>query len=431
MSIVFSLVDALGSLLQQTFGVFDNFITEFALHSILVTSPFWLPIVLGVAFWFIWIDYVRSKFIASQKYVLLELKLPPEVFKSPLAMEIALTGLHLTGGEGTWYAKYVQGKLRPWFSLEIVSLEGVVHFYIWTRAGFKNVIESQLYGQYPNIEITEVDDYTDMMPIYDKEKFGLWGCQFKLTKPDPYPIKTYIDYGLDRDPKEELKIDPLTSVIEFMSLLGKGEYIWLQYVIRAHKEKPLGGSWFHKTNWQDETRATIEKIYEGMKVENGEDKGERKRSPTQLEKDTIEALERSATKYGFDVGIRGIYLGEGDKFNGGRIGSFTNIFKVFGSPAQPKKYDLFGFNSFAPTKTTDFNYPWDDFRKIREMKNRKKVVAAYRRRSFFHAPYKYPHFVLNTEELATIFHPVGTVLQTPQVNRVASRKAEAPGNLPR
>ncbi len=38
---------------------------------------------------------------------------------------------------------------------------------------------------------------------------SIWGCEFKFTKGDGYPIKTYVDYGLDKDPKEEYKVDPL------------------------------------------------------------------------------------------------------------------------------------------------------------------------------------------------------------------------------
>jgi hypothetical protein len=45
-------------------------------------------------------------------------------------------------------------------------------------------------------------------------------------------------------------------------------------------------------------------------------------------------------------------------------------------------------------------------------------------------PFKSPHFVLNTEELATMFHFPGGVAATPTFNRIESRKAEAPTNLP-
>ena len=59
-----------------------------------------------------------------------------------------------------------------------------------------------MYSQYPGVEIYEVDDYTKPF-YYDPNKVSLWAAEFGLTEADPYPIKTYIDYGLDKDPKEE------------------------------------------------------------------------------------------------------------------------------------------------------------------------------------------------------------------------------------
>jgi hypothetical protein len=38
--------------------------------------------------------------------------------------------------------------------------------------------------------------------------------------------------------------------------------------------------------------------------------------------------------------------------------------------------------------------------------------------------------VLNAEELATMYHFPGSVASTPGIERVASKKAEAPINLP-
>ena len=323
--------------------------------------------------------------------------------------------------------------MRPWFSFEIVSTEGNVRFYIWTRASNKNLIEAQFYGQYPNIEITEVPDYTDYMPYYDHHRFGLWGGNFKLTKPDPYPIRTYMDFGLDKDPKEEFKIDPLTPVIELLSMLGKGEHIWMQIIFRAHKEKnDHGKGMFSKTTWQDEGRHLIKELYESMQEEPDEEGGSgRRRAPTETEREVIKAIERSIRKYGFDVGIRGFYFAENDNFTGSRIPAFANIMKPFGSPSYKGDDEKFSFNSFSPDHTTDYDYPWQDFRQIRENKNRHHIVDAYRRRSFFFPPHVGHAFVLNSEELATIFHPIGTTLQSPTVSRVTSKKFEGPSNLPR
>jgi hypothetical protein len=406
------------------FSVFYSHWFLLLVHYLFILAPVWLPLTLAFVLWNVWIEYIRSEFILKQKYVLLELKFPPEVYKSPLAMELVLTNLRQTGGEGNWYAKYIQGKMRPWYSIEIASFEGNIHFFFWTRASFKNLIEAQLYGQYPNIEINEVGDYTDMMPHYNKKKFLVWSNNFILTKADPYPIKTYVDYGLDKDPKEEYKVDPFSHVLEYFSTLQKGEFAWYQIVFTAHKKKHKHGTWFGETTLEEEGKEVIKELREKLLTKKGagEHATEFERIPTKGEADLFAAIERSTSKPAFDVGIRLIYFGEPDKFNGGRIASLLTLMSQYGSN---------NLNGFKPDHVADpFDFPWQDFNDFRKDKIKHHAVDAYRRRMFFYNPHKEHTFILNTEELATIFHPIGSTLQTPMINRVTSRKGDAPTNLP-
>ena len=68
--------------------------------------------------------------------------------------------------------------------------------------------------------------------------------------------------------------------------------------------------------------------------------------------------------------------------------------------------------------------------KKRRYKEKQYMLDAYKRRMYFYKPYKKHAFVLNTEELATIYHFPGGVSGTPTFTRIDSRKAEAPANLP-
>ena len=53
-----------------------------------------------------------------------------------------------------------------------------------------------------------------------------------------YPIKTYIDYKLDKlETEEEMKNDPLASLIELMGTMKEGENMWYQALIRANTTK--------------------------------------------------------------------------------------------------------------------------------------------------------------------------------------------------
>lgn len=392
------------------------------LNVLISTLPIWLPLILIIIGWKLWVMYVRALFWSKQKRILLEIKLPKEITKSPIAMEMFLVGLHQTGREGTWYAKFWEGKARPWFSLEMVSVEGSVRFFIWTEAFFKNIIEAQLYAQYSTVEIYEVSDYTEGV-FFDKDKVSLIGTNFTLTKPNAYPIKTYVDFGLDKaDTKEEYKTDPITPIIEFLGSVGKGEQAWIQILIRAHKkEQKKKGAWFEKTDsWQDEAKEEIEKIRKEATPETDSDYPAFP-NPTKGQIEKIAAIERNVSKLGFDCGIRAIYIAEKDKFKPSNIGAMTGITRQFHSN---------NLNSFKPYEMTTFDFPWQDYKNIRVNKKKKKMLNAYKLRSYFHPPYQKKWFVINTEGLASIFHLPGSVAQTPTFARIVSKKAEPPSNLP-
>ena len=136
-------------------------LTASVFHFVWSTAPFWLAFFAGRTFIKYWVKYRRMIFLRKQGSVLLEIKIPKEILKSPLAMEIVITSLYQTGS-ATYLETYFKGKVKPWFSFEMISEEGKIRFFIWTWEKFKDLVESQLYAQYPGIEITErEEDYTD------------------------------------------------------------------------------------------------------------------------------------------------------------------------------------------------------------------------------------------------------------------------------
>ncbi len=212
--------------------------------------PFWVTTLLVFLAWHWWMRYRNRDFIENKiKWVMLEIRIPKEVFKSPFAMEIALANaLSQTGGVGTWIKKYWDGNLLNWFSLEIVSLGGEVRFFIRANKAFKMIIENQIYAQYPQVEITEVEDYVvSMIESMHKEPWSIFGTHFVLTKEDPYPIKTYIDYNLDQAVeklKEEQRIDPITPVIELLGSMRPDEHMWFQILVRPSTKRYSKASYF-------------------------------------------------------------------------------------------------------------------------------------------------------------------------------------------
>lgn len=387
-----------------------------------ILAPFLVTFFLGTWLWGLWLVYRRALYFASLSTVLLEIKLPKEIFKSPKAMEFLFNALYQTGGEGTWLDVYWKGQTRPWYSFELCSIDGKLHFFIWTRQNFKNLIEANLYSQYPGIEIYEVPDYT--IPVYfDPDKHNAFTTEFALAKPDPFPIKTYVDYGMDKDPKEEFKIDPMTPLVEFLaSSLGTNHNAWIQIIIRAHKAEDWDArsGKFVDNQWAKAAEEEIKNIRKKTKPEEGETQSRRL---SKAEEEAIYALERSMVKPAFDVGIRAVYVAPKEIFNStvsaGVVAGFRN-------------YNSGELNGFKAVRNPDasVNFPWQDRKKKKRNKAKQELLEAYKHRGYFYNEFRSSYFVLNTEELATIFHLPGGVATTPAFDRIGSKKSEAPANLP-
>ena len=403
------------------------------LQFMIAISPLALLLYLIKSFAYLWMIYIRGKFYVSLKYTVLEFRLPKDTFKSPLAMEVFLQSLHNTADGGA-YAQYWKGEYRPYYSLELASIGGSVKFFVWCEDRRKGGLMSALYSQFPEIEIIEREDYAKS--VYpDPDNVRIWGGEFKLTKPDPYPIKTYVDYGLDKDPKEEFKVDPLLPLLEFLGSVPPNQQVWIQFPIRAHKDdQPKPGSIFKKTDtWKDEAQKIIneEIMFRDPKTKvSGKASADEKFvvSPTLSEGDkmVLTAIERSLTKLPFDVGIRALYIAPKKEFDtpfgvGGIIGNFKHF------NAEP-------LNGFKPNGDKWHNkfggLPWEDYNNIRRNYQSQKVQMAYKRRSYFYPPFKSKPLVLNSEELATIYHFPGSVAATPALERIPSKKGQAPSNLP-
>lgn len=424
---------ALGVVLLALSFVFMPGVVALALSIALFLAPLWLPFLLVSSALALWLVLKRSEFIASQKYLLLEIKPPRNLVKTPLAMEAFLSSVHLSPGESTWYVRWFKGGVRPWWSLEIASFEGQVHFFIWTRANFRRIIEGQMYAQYPGTQIVEAPDYTRLISA-KPEEWSIWGCDFKHTAKAPLPIKTYIEYGLDKVQKEPEQVDPLANLIEYMGSIGKGEYLWLQFVIRVHK-----GEKYHKKNakgepftWKDEAEELVEEIRRKTRdsytdIFTGELRPGFP-NPTKGQAEKMAAIERNVSKLGFDVGARSIYIARPEKFNPIIITHMIGLFKPFSSEGWN------GINSSAWLKRFD-DYPWEIFAEKAKDRFRRKLVEAYRRRQFFYDPFGFgispdDAMVMSTEELATVFHIPSRAVETPGLGRIQSATGEAPPNLP-
>lgn len=361
----------------------------------------------------------------------MEIKIPKNTDKSPAAMEMVIEGIW-EDVIGSLTGAYLEGELRDVFSLEIASIGGEVKFFIWAFPKWKSIIESRVYTHYPGAEVVEVEDYA-IKVLFDPQKMNVWGITTRLVKPDAYPIKTYIDFGLDKTDKEQEQIvDPLAPVLEYLGTLKPGEQAWIQILIQGHRKEGFQDVRLSsKPDWRESIKKEINKMIEkeafgkSEKDKSGKDKPKTLLDLTKAQSEVIVAIERNSAKLAFDSMMRVVYVAPKEIYVRTRGVGIIGSMRQFGSKT---------LNGIRPHKfIPGIVYPWEDFRDIRRRYRQKTLFEAYKRRSFFNVPFKHVFgkpYVLTTEELATLFHFPGATVTTPTLARVPSKRAEAPSNLP-
>jgi len=414
-----------------------------------ILFPILSTFILGWFGWKIWVHYVQQDFISGIEWVLLEIIPPREVLRSPRAMELFITNAlyhySFKGGK----EEYWQGAVWFWHSLEIASIDGQVHFYIRTPSRLKTLVETQMYAQYPQSRVVVADDYTLAVDeISPRSEWNGWGGEFKLIKHWAFPINTYVDYGLDKDPKEEYKVDPISPVIEFFGSLQKGEQAWLQMVI-----KPVGPTGDQGYDWAEEAEEVMQKILKPYTriTESFDGSIAREIRAPKYYDSLIDGMNRKTEKLGFEAGIRVMYVAKKEAFNMNNRRNIRLIFRQYSKSdsnellrVNSAQADFYGGVFTSGPKTVMFLVD--------------RMLHAYRERHFFHLPLRhhifskhlwswpipgvlefsplvkaYPHpniFVLCVEEIATLWHFPGQILKVPTLERIESKEAAPPPNLP-
>lgn len=451
-----------------------------------------------------WKYYLATKALKEAKWVLLEIRLPREILKTPDAMERVFAGFHGPYDPPEKFKDFfLEPKARLWYNLEIVGQGGDIRFFAYVPKGWRNVVEATMYAQYPDITIVEADDYTKAIPDDLPNEYDLWGTEMALGTDQAYPILTYKDFTVadTQVEKEEQKVDPLSAFSEILAKLRPGEQIWYQILARPCGRPGVGDN----DLWQDKSKEVADKLAgkpakkkadlwygwlvdllsifgeEAREISRGvitqgetsaeaglarlgapPKKEEKKDEPpskmqhlTPGEKNVVEAIERKASKPGFECVIRMMYVARRDTF------SKANIASIFG---MIKQFNTLNLNSFKPngdTLTKKYDYLGGLIQSKRyEVKMKRGLLYSYKNRSLFYDVKEpvpanffpalagaisgilyrlFPSavevlrskiFVLNTEELATIYHFPGKTVSSPLMSRMQVKQVAAPTNLP-
>lgn len=339
---------------------------------------------------------------------LLAILVPKVNDKTPLSAEMMFASLH-----GLF--EKTPG-LQEHLSFEIVANSEGIRFYVYLPSYFRSFVEGQIYAQYPNANISEVDQ--DYAKHFQAERAVVTAAEITLAKEYFYPIKTFVDF----------QVDPLAAITGSVEHLVDGEQVWIQLLLR-----PLDNI------WQEAGYAYVEKVREG-KLEGPKDnflvaivKGvmnelginlpgrffgftpPNERPKDEKKKDEkpkltagqdleLKAIESKMTKLGFETALRIVSVSSTAE------GSQQSLNSVV---ASLKQFSMTHLNSFVLS-------PVD--------RTAEDIFYEYQGRVFPVDDDNY--FVLNSEEVASIFHLPNSTVETPTIAWSKSKQLEPPLNLP-
>ncbi|MFA7662381.1 MAG: hypothetical protein WCX88_00490 [Patescibacteria group bacterium] len=379
-----------------------------------------------------WLSDKRREFLKNVEYALLAIDVPKDNEQGPKAVEHIFSLLSAAeSGPKKLKEYYIEGKMKVPISLEVVSIEGYIQFLIRVPIDYRDLIEAAIYSQYPSVEITEVEDYATSIPTeFPSEEYDLWGAELVLQKESPYPIKTSVNFE-DQTVKDNKFKDPMAAILEVLGKIGHSENIWLQILI-----VPTGD------DWKKEGEKLVKKLL-GMSGSKknildkaldlplrflywihiniwgpGSGLSERKddlKQVTSGERKIVEAIEEKISKLGFETKFRIVYWADKNVFFKGR-GVAATIGAI-------KQFSTLHLNGFVPDKKakTGSKKP----KKL--VKEQMKFAKFFKDRTFDRGARPY---ILNTEELATVFHFPMINIKAPLLQRAEMKSAEAPATLP-
>jgi len=300
--------------------------------------------------------------------------------------------------------------INEYVSFEIAACKKKILFYINVPKRLQNLVEKQLHAQYPKAQIDVIKPYN----IFTENSF-VAASELTLQKSYSFPIRTY----------KTLETDPLNSLTNSLSKLTEEEGAAIQLLI-----SPASNHWQHKPrnfalkiqqgrNPESVTAPLVQRIMnESFRILgdafydllNKRPKQEKqsyydptgRSKPLQLtpmQQELIKKFEEKASKGGFRFNLRVI---SSSVDQSSAEANQRNILASF------MQYTLLPFNGFKIVR-----------------KKPQRVITDYIFRVFHNTK-----AILNTEELASLWHLPTRFIETPNIKWVRAKKSSPPVNLP-
>lgn len=298
---------------------------------------------------------------------------------------------------------------KEYISLEIACTDKKISFYINCPKHLQELVEKQLQGQYPHSFIEVIRGYNPF------QKGGqVAAMELRPMKQYMFPIRTY----------KNMETDPLNALTNAMSKLGDEEGAAIQFILY-----PAGHHWQHKPrhmaleiqqgkNPNSVTRGVFSRIV-GETFGTLRDSTVGKVAPTTtghhedlsgmhsaiqltpMQQDMVKRFEEKSSRPGFKTNIRIIASSTTPGAAAVNLNSIASSFLQYNMPP---------FNGFRVKK-----------------RKTEKIVKDYMFRIYRSYGRK---AILNTEELASLWHLPTPFLETPNIKWLQSKKAPPPINIP-
>jgi len=388
----------------------------------------------------VYLQWIRDQWEKTHKNILLAIDIPRGNEQSPKAVENMFTYLAGAHGSINFFEKWFQGLFQKSFSYEIVSLEGYTQFLIRTPVEFRNLVESSVYSQYPDAEISEVEDYVNTVPAHlPDDEYDIWGAEFIQASPWMYPFKCYQEFEHQMGPSETQFKDPMASLMDLCGSLRQGEQLWFQVIVI-----PTGFDWvkdsekeinkiFGRKNKVKQGLASkgLEALGEASEViypiwqdidasKKKEDKPKTMMDLTPGEKRKVEGIQLKASKLGFEAKFRVVYVAKREVKNNPKV--------VSGMVGFMKQFASLDLNNLKPDVSKTMTKATYFMQSSRLLAKKRRIFNAYvlRSDSRGRTPGLY-----NIEELATVWHfPIEANVKAAMIQKAPGRKADAPTALP-
>ncbi len=268
---------------------------------------------------------------------------------------------------------------QPSLSFEIVGMPGDIRFYVSVPNKYKDFVEKQINGAYPDAEIREVSENdglhkgnvlgNDYNIFSETAKVAF--ASLKLKSSNYLPIKIYKD----------LPTDPMTTLTSILAKMTEGEGAAIQILV-----SPAEGEW---------KKLGRHHLSKTKKAEANPETAKYSADPKELE-----GIENKIGKPGFETVVRIVVSSSTTESAQAHLSNIKNAFTQFS-----------GLNSF--------------------MSNKHRVKKAFMTDFIYrYMPKRGQTSILTSEELATIYHFPNKAVATPHIFWVSSKRAPVAANVP-